>query len=249
MKQLVVTILAVLFLCSCETDPAPYGNPHAATFNFVDSDLAAMKLADKVMDAMGGRQAWDTTRYIGWNFFGRRTHMWDKVEDRVRIDIPADTLSMIINLKTKGGSAKKGGELVTDLEDLTKILNSGYNSWINDSYWLVMPFKLKDDGVTLKSLGEGTTTLDKSADVLQITFDGVGVTPQNKYEIYVDKETHLVTQWDFFPASSDTSARFQSPWPNYKQYGDLLLSGGQIAGNKLSDIQVSQEVSEATWQL
>lgn len=251
--RIILSLLALLLLIGSSCGPASEGsteaNPAAPNFNLAASDAAAIEIADEVMEAMGGRRAWDTTRYIGWNFFGRRTHMWDKIEERVRIDIPADTLSMIIDLSTRGGSAKKGGKLVTNLEELNGILDQGYKAWINDSYWLVMPYKLKDDGVTLKSLGDATTTLGKSADLLELTFNGVGVTPQNKYLIYVDKETDLVTQWDFFPTAADTTARFQSPWPNYKKYGDILLSGGQIASNKLTDIQVSQEVSLGTWEL
>jgi len=87
-----------LLLLSCQSDPV-VGNPAAPNFNAAESDQVAIDLADDVMEAMGGRKAWDTTRYIGWNFFGRRTHMWDKQEERVRIDIPSDTLSMIVNLK------------------------------------------------------------------------------------------------------------------------------------------------------
>ncbi len=249
MRQSIILVFICIFFYSCGTESAAYDNPHAPTFNIADSDEAAIDIADDVMEAMGGRQAWDTTRYISWNFFGRRTHTWDKLENRVRIDIPADTLSMIVNLETKGGSAKKGGALVTDLETLTGILDGGYQAWVNDSYWLTMPFKLKDDGVTLKSAGQGQTTLGKSSDMLELTFSGVGVTPHNKYIIYVDQESDLVTQWDFFPTVGDTTARFQSPWPNYKKYGDLMLSGGQIAGNKLSDIKVSQSISDDVWTL
>ena len=45
-----------------------------------------------------------------------------------------------------------------------------------------MPFKLKNSGVTLKYLGDTTATKDgKPADVLQLTFEGMGVTPDNKH--------------------------------------------------------------------
>ena len=249
MRLSVFLLLASIFIASCGSDTGPYGNPHAPTFNLAGSDQVAIDIADDVMEAMGGRQAWDTTRYISWNFFGRRSHIWDKLENKVRIDIPSDTLSMIVNLETKGGSAKQKGKLVTDISTLKDILESGYKAWINDSYWLTMPFKLKDDGVTLKSIGEGKTTLGASADMLELTFSGVGVTPHNKYIIYVDQESDMVTQWDFFPTLGDTTARFQSPWPNYAKYGDLMLSGGQIAGNKLSNIKVSQTMSDDIWQL
>jgi len=249
MRYIVLFVLVALLGWSCQSGSTADTNPHAPNFNIEASDASAVALADEVMLAMGGRKAWDTTRHIGWNFFGRRTHLWDKQDERVRIDVPADSLSMIINLKTKGGSARHKGELVTDLAQLNAFLKKGYEWWINDSYWLVMPYKLKDDGVTLKSLEPGATTKGKAADKIALTFDGVGVTPDNKYVVYIDKESKLVTQWDFYSEAADTTARFQSLWPSYKKYGDLLLSGGQIANNKLTDIQVRQEVSAATWEL
>jgi hypothetical protein len=48
--------------------------------------------------------------------------------------------------------------------------------------------KLQDPGVNLtyvktEQLSNGTT-----ADILQLTFNAVGVTPENKYWLYVDKE-------------------------------------------------------------
>jgi len=68
------------------------------------------------------------------------------------------------------------------------------------------------------------------------------------YHVYVDKGSRLVTQWDFYASRQDSAARFQSPWPNYAQHGDLMLSGGQIAGNKLTDISVSQSLDEALFE-
>ena len=59
------------------------------------------------------------------------------------------------------------------IADLTKL---GKGQWINDTYWLVMPFKLKDSGVTLKYVGDGKTQAGDDADVLAMTFKNVGVT-------------------------------------------------------------------------
>lgn len=236
-------LLLLILLQSCNNEPsvvANYVNTPAEGFNSEASDQSAMDIADEVMDAMGGRQAWDTSRYITWTFFGRRTHTWDKIGGKNRIDVPSDNLSVIIDLENKTGSAIKNGQSITQPDTLAQYIENGYKMWINDSYWLVMPFKLKDSGVTLTSVGKDTTTLGAMSDVLQLTFDQVGVTPQNKYLVYVDEESRLVTQWDYYANAEDSIARFQSPWPNYKKYGDLLLSGGQIAGNKLSDIKVSQ---------
>lgn len=244
-KPLVLVLsLFIIVIAGCGevNKVVEYGNPPANGFNSEDSDEAAITLADEVMDAMGGRRAWDTTRYIGWTFFGRRSHVWDKLEMKNRIDIPGDSLSMIIDLKDKSGRVLQRGVEITDTDSLDMFVQRAYNMWINDSYWLVMPYKLKDSGVTLKSIGKDTTTLGAASEVVQLTFQDVGVTPGNKYLVYVDDDTKLVTQWDFYSSSQDSLPRFQSPWPNYKKYGDLLLSGGQIAGNALTNISVSQTV-------
>ncbi len=45
-------------------------NPAADGFDMAGSDPKAVEIADQVMQAMGGRKAWDNTHYISWNFFG-----------------------------------------------------------------------------------------------------------------------------------------------------------------------------------
>ena len=245
---LILTSLVVLVSCQQEPSLIVHENPGASGFNVEASDAQAIEIADNVMQAMGGRKAWDTSRFIQWTFFGRRIHIWDKLEHRARIDVPSDSLTVIFNLKDQTGRVKSKGVEITHPDSVLNYVGMAYRWWINDSYWLVMPFKLKDSGVTLKYLGESKTTLEKQAELLELTFQEVGVTPDNKYWIYVDPQTKLVTQWDYFPNYADTIARFQSPWPDYQQYGDLLLSGGQIAGNKLTGIAVSQSVKGAPFE-
>ena len=53
----------------------------------------------------------------------------------------------------------------------------------------------------------------------------------------------LVTQWDYYANYQDSLPRFQSSWPNYAKYGGILLSGGQIGDNKLTDIEVGTNLS------
>ena len=44
-----------------------------------------------------------------------------------------------------------------------------------------MPYKLKDSGVTLKYKGQDTLETGHPAEKLQLTFEEVGKTPENKY--------------------------------------------------------------------
>ena len=135
------------------------------------------------------------------------------------------------------GKVKKGGEVYSHPDSLSKFVERGKSIWINDAYWLVMPYKLKDSGVSLKYVKEGKTYDEKSADILQLTFDGVGKTPQNKYWVYVDKDSRLVSQWDFYTNVTDEEPRFSTPWANYTKYENIMLSGDR-GQRKLSDIAV-----------
>src|SRR4029078_10700710 len=81
----------------------------------------------------------------------------------------------IENLNTKQGRAwLDGRELAGD--ELKEMLERAYGAWVNDTYWLLMPYKLEDPGVHLSSAGEETMgghTYDK----LHLSFDHVGLTP------------------------------------------------------------------------
>ena len=137
-------------------------------FNTAGSDAQAIALADSVMAAMGGREAWDNTRYIAWNFFGRRTHVWDKWTGNLRFEPQAGKV-ILMNINTKEGRVFQNGEEVTDAEAVAGDLDAGYKAWVNDSYWLAMPYKLKDTGVTLKYVGAGELDDGRAGQILQLT--------------------------------------------------------------------------------
>ena len=123
------------------------GNPPAAGFNAEGSDSRAIELADRVMARLGGRAAWDETRYLTWRFFGGRRHVWDKWTGDHRLE--DGELIVLSNLHDHHGRAWRSGEEILDPDSLAVVLDKAYANWINDSYWLVMPYKLKDSGVTL----------------------------------------------------------------------------------------------------
>ena len=221
-------------------------NPPAEGFDLENSDPKAIAIADKVMDAMGGRAKWDETRYIGWKFFGRRKHIWDKWTGNARIEYN-DSNRVVFNINTMEGKIMINGEESTSPDSLTKYLDRAKRAWINDSYWLVMPFKLKDSGVTLSYVGEDTTQAGDAADVLSLTFKEVGVTPQNKYHIYVDKADHLVSQWAFFSSAEDAEPRIVNPWSEYRIYNDQIMLSGDRGRGKMEDIQVWSELPESVF--
>lgn len=197
-------------------------NPAMPGFDRAGSDERAIAIADEVMAALGGYPNWDATRYVTWSFFGRRTHVWDKHTGNLRFD--SEEMLVLMNLNSLTGRVFKGGTEVTDDAERAEALERAHGAWINDSYWMFMPFKLKDSGVTLEYLGDGQTQAGAEADVLQLTFHDVGRTPQNKYRVYVDKQSRLVTQWDYYPKAEDPAPQFQIPWNQWQRHGRILLS-------------------------
>ncbi|MBC7569813.1 MAG: hypothetical protein H7319_08790 [Spirosoma sp.] len=212
-------------------------NPAAPGFDAAGSDARAVQIADEVMAAMGGRKAWDNTHLISWNFFGARQLIWDKWTGNVRVDNLKNDQTVLLNVNNDKGRVFRNGAEVIEPDSVAKYVKQAKAAWINDSYWLVMPFKLKDSGLTIKHIGEENTQDGKPADVLQLTFKGVGVTPDNKYKVWVDKASHLVWQWAYYPKFTDEKPGFTLPWTDYKKHGNVLLSG-ERGQRDLTDIRV-----------
>jgi len=235
---LLVLFLGVLPLFS---QAQKKGKVAAEGFNAAGSDAQAIALADKAIKNMGGYEAWNNTRYIAWTWRDQY-HIWDKFENKYRLE-RGDTLVVVADLNTKQGKAFSKGQEITDPTRSAKLVGSMYPSWANDSYWLAMPFKLKDSGVTLKYKGEGKTQTGASADLIELTFKSVGVTPDNRYVLAIDKQSGLVTEWSYFRNYADEKPSFTRPWINYQPYGKIKLASdrGDTKMN-MSNIAVTQNI-------
>lgn len=187
------------------------------------SDPAAVALAQATLEKMGGREGWERTRYLQWRFLGRRTHSWDRWTGDVRIE--SEKRLVLMNLNTREGRAWDDGVEITDPAARRKALDLAYAWWVNDSYWLIMPFKLLDPGVHLRSLGEDEIEGGRAADVIEVTFDpGVGLTPQNKYRVWIARDTGLVEQWAYYENADDPEPAFTRPWTGWQRFGAVLIA-------------------------
>ncbi|MCP9235158.1 hypothetical protein [Lewinella sp. JB7] len=261
MKQLLslTSLLLLLFIAACspgdiepttETVTVTDENPAAEGFDERGSDAKAIAIADSVVKYHGGRRAYDEARFLKWTFFGVRTLTWDKEEDRVRIEVPEKEMIYLLDYSDDDltGAVRKEGVEMTNPNSLAIYLQSANSMWINDSYWLVQPFKLKDSGVTLKYVGEETDPQQKRpSEILELTFNEVGDTPGNRYRLYVDKENYRINTWQFFRSATDEAPAMETPFNGYRDYNGIMLSGDRGGRFQLSDIEVLDEVPESVF--
>ena len=217
------------------------------------SDPKAIAIADQVMEAMGGREAWDNTRYIRFTFFGFRTHHWDKWTGRYRVEWKdrksGDAHVVLMNLNTQEGDAFVNGEKVSG-DALADQLRRATGAWINDTYWLLMPYKLQDPGVSLTYAGEEVmdgATYDK----LHLSFEQVGRTPGDEYWAFINRETHLMDQWQFLlQPRGEEGKRGEGvyKWNAWQKYGNIMISserqGADGQARELQNIAVFDMLSD-----
>ncbi len=215
-------VLGSALLVEALDERAPAPDPHADRVHVsAESDAAAIALAQSTVRRMGGWEAWDAVRIVRWDFFGGRRLYWNKPTGEVRIE--TEDATILLDLDGDFGRATRDG---AELEGaaLAEAVEQGRQIWVNDAYWMFMPYKMLDPGVTLKSGGERELEDGRVADVVVLTFEGVGYTPENRYDVWIARDSGLVERWDYFTKSTDAEPRISSPWNAWKRFGGILLA-------------------------
>jgi len=247
MKYLSSIIFSALFLLSSCNSPSGEVALEVVESKGIADEKSGI-IANKVIEAMGGESKWGNLEAVSWTFFGARKLLWDKKHNKVRIENPKDTSLVVLDMNTMEGRYSKNGVEETDSILLNKQLKRAKSIWINDSYWLVMPFKLRDPGVNLSHKRVDTLINGSLADVLELTFENVGDTPDNKYEVYVDQTDNLIKQWDFYAKASQEKPSRSWPWDNYKSYDGLLLSAERSDASGPSKVKVYKNIDQSIFE-
>ena len=183
-------------------------------------------LAAEVLQALGGQQAWDETRFLRFTFAGRRTHWWDKWTGRHRVEGQTQDgkrYLVLSNLNSKEGSAYLDGQKLEG-DPVKEWLERAYGAWVNDTYWLLMPYKLRDPGVNLSYVGEETID-GVEYDKLLLTFEGVGLTPGDRYWAFINSDTHLMDRWAYVLQGSEPgTAPTVWKWEGWAKHGNIQLA-------------------------
>jgi hypothetical protein len=203
-----------------------------------DSDPRAVAAGKQLWNALGGDDGWSRARYLAFDWVvdkdGKRvvtrSHKWDRFTGRYRLDGTDEkegAYSVYLDVNRRDGVALVGGKPVSDAAKKKKWLDDAYEAFINDGYWLLAPYKLFDPGVTLAWAGEDKGPDGKPADVIKLSFDKVGLTPNDVYWMVIDRASHLVVEWRYvLDGKKDPPTRFT--WAGWRKVGSIQLAQDRV---------------------
>ena len=211
-------LLLCFTLTNCKSNST---YPAAEGFDEKGSDKKAIEVADRMMEKLGGYKAFQNARFVAWTFFGQY-QIWDKKNNLVRHEL-GNTVSLM-NMGKRDGLVFVDGKRMIDTTRMYSKLSQSYIQFLSNSYFLFLPYKLKDAGVTLKYRGEGKTMNGKMADIIRLTFKEAGATPDNMHDLWVDKESGLPAQWAFYATRNDPAPAFVRLWADFHDYKGMKLA-------------------------
>jgi len=225
---------SVLALCLLISLAAPAGAQAPA-------DSRAAAVVDEMMKAMGGTEGWERTRFLRFDWVVERDgktaayarHLWDRYEGRYRVEWETrdgKKMAALFNVTSRDGQVYVDGERARD-EDEQKYLDQAYGRFINDSYWLLMPWKLKDPGVHLRYHGEEKMD-GQTYDVVQVSFESVGLTPGDNYWAFINRRTHLMERWAYFLQDFEGKPAMEKAtpwdWKDWQMIGSIRLAREKV---------------------
>jgi len=158
-----ITALVVMYLVTNESLPEGTQGKEAD------------ELALKMVTAMN-KEAFDSSEIIEWGFRGKHYYKWKKQEGLV--EVAWDDNRVILNLEDHSKSEGSSAELIQDALDY-------FN---NDSFWLVAPYKVFDDGVERRIVDH------EGSQALLVTYTSGGSTPGDSY-LWILDENGLPTSY------------------------------------------------------
>ena len=153
-----VTILAIVLYCFAKNESLPSGTP----------GKEADELAKKMMSAIN-KSAFDSTEILKWSFRDKHHYVWRKQEGLV--DVSWDSILVTVNLNDYSKSIGAS----------PKLIENAINFFNNDSFWLIAPYKVFDDGV------ERSIVKVDNKDALLIKYTSGGTTPGDSYLWILDE--------------------------------------------------------------
>jgi hypothetical protein len=258
---LIAVLLLLVSACSPRTKFATHPKA-SAVFVPASSDAQAVEIADKVVAALGGPDAWKNAKQIRWKQEVQQDgatklaglHAWDRWNGRHYAKLlTGNKVEVMYPLYEDGGTAMVGRNKL-DADSKNKAIASARKRWHEDTVLFLLPNLLKSPGVTLKYKGEapGENGVDMTCHDLQVNFDGNDSTREGTtYHLIVDKESNMPLRIEIERGGPDKRLAYS--------FGEWTESGGvklatmrQNLGYKaevirFSDVEVAADPDESLY--
>jgi hypothetical protein len=225
-------------------------------------DPKAVEVERAMVQAMGGEDAWNASHFVRFDFkvnaggklVQDNHHLWDRKDGRYRIERTLEGGKHEVDLFTiadyerdKSGSAYVEGKKLEG-DEARKLLQGAYASYINDTWWLSMPWKWMATGANLKYIGTKTRG-PETFDVVEITFGNVGLTPGDMYHAFVSQKSHLMKHWEYTLSPNSPVAVKKDSWDwEYGDFHGVKLATNHIDPKKVTinmgDVRVLDQVDD-----
>lgn len=194
----------------------------------------ADSLAWAAYAAMGGPAVWEHVPAVRFDFAAqaegeppptnRRRHLWNRTTGDYRLEsVRGDSVYVVLfNTQTRAGQVFASASRA-DTAAMVPVaeaqrqgwLDRAYRAFINDTYWLLQPTKLFDPGVA-RALEPDSAANGQT--VVRLSFEGVGLTPGDRYWLYFAPGSALPAAWRFHLQGDSTSG------PLIRSEGDTVLA-------------------------
>lgn len=226
MKSLYLGIICLLLVSTCKSEKKE---------TLQKENIKELSVAKKIAN-VHGFENWKNVSEIKFTFkvdrdtiIGKgRSWTWNPKEDKVKM-VAGD--NSIEYLRSKMDSTHIGAD----------------RGFINDKYWLLVPFQLVwDSSATISETKKAEAPISKKElNMITITYSNEGgYTPGDAYDIYFD-ESYLIKEWVFRQGNSKQPS-LTTTFENYKDYNGIKIATDhkQEGGNwnlNFTDVSITLE--------
>ncbi|HYR45360.1 MAG TPA: hypothetical protein VER78_00045 [Thermoanaerobaculia bacterium] len=227
----------------------------SAAANADEPDAKADAIGKELIAALGGQEAWEKARQLQFDFVvenegkvaGRRSHAWDRYTGDCRLtgtDKTGAPYAVYFNVNTKEGKAFVNGK-PAEGEAADALVKSSYGRFINDTFWLLAPWKIFDPGVHRRYEGEKPCPSGGVCDVVKLSFDNVGLTPKDVYWLWITRDGRKMVQWQYLLGGAEGEPTTVA-WTNWQKVGGIAVALDHPISGKPTSIRFENVSASST---
>jgi len=156
-------VLGLLLFIWIKSEPLPDGKQGSE----------ADALAHKMLKALN-MEAYQNTRFLEWTFRESTHYKWDKKRGVCTLKWDANEVHLNLGHPDKS-KVHNAGQSVSG-EERQKMIEKAVAMFNNDSFWLVAPYKVFDEGVERRLVA-----MEDGSKALLVTYTEKGTTPGDSY--------------------------------------------------------------------